>query len=109
MHEGQRGLLAVRDVGAYGFSMASNYNLRPRAAEVLVEGGAARLVRWALVKDYGKTMPYRSPEFKSFAVNGRKAGLDDFGPGDFRLTPATRGVIFAVLEKALVTLRQSAA
>jgi diaminopimelate decarboxylase len=38
-------LLAVRDAGAYGFSMASNYNLRPRPAEALVEDGAARLVR----------------------------------------------------------------
>ena len=32
-------LLAVRDAGAYGFAMASNYNFRPRAAEVLVEAG----------------------------------------------------------------------
>ena len=31
--------------GAYGFSMSSQYNSRPRAAEVLVEGGRARLVR----------------------------------------------------------------
>jgi diaminopimelate decarboxylase len=38
-------LVAVRDAGAYGFSMASNYNLRPRPAEVLVEAGAARLTR----------------------------------------------------------------
>ncbi len=38
-------LLALLDVGAYGFSMSSNYNLRPRAAEVLVEGDAARLIR----------------------------------------------------------------
>jgi diaminopimelate decarboxylase len=38
-------LLAVRDAGAYGFSMASNYNLRPRPAEVLAEAGALRLVR----------------------------------------------------------------
>ena len=38
-------LLAVRDAGAYGFSMASNYNLRPRAAEVLAEAGEARLIR----------------------------------------------------------------
>jgi diaminopimelate decarboxylase len=38
-------LLAVRDVGAYGFSMASNYNMRPRAPEVLLEKGRARLVR----------------------------------------------------------------
>jgi diaminopimelate decarboxylase len=38
-------VLAVRDVGAYSFVMASNYNFRPRPAEVLVEGGRARLVR----------------------------------------------------------------
>jgi diaminopimelate decarboxylase len=38
-------LLAVRDTGAYGFVMSSNYNLRPRAAEVLVDSGAARLIR----------------------------------------------------------------
>jgi diaminopimelate decarboxylase len=31
-------LLAVCSVGAYGFSMSSNYNARPRAAEVLVDG-----------------------------------------------------------------------
>jgi diaminopimelate decarboxylase len=31
-------LLAVRSAGAYGFVMASNYNSRPRAAEVLVDG-----------------------------------------------------------------------
>jgi sialate O-acetylesterase len=42
---------------------------------------AARLVRWALVKDYGQKFPYRSPEFKSMAVNGGKATitLDLFG------------------------------
>ena len=38
-------LLAVRDAGAYGFSMASNYNMRPRAAEALVQDGAVRLTR----------------------------------------------------------------
>lgn len=38
-------LLAVRDAGAYAFAMASNYNLRPRAAEAMVEDGALRLVR----------------------------------------------------------------
>lgn len=31
-------LLAVRTAGAYGYSMASNYNARPRAAEVIVDG-----------------------------------------------------------------------
>jgi diaminopimelate decarboxylase len=38
-------LVAIRDAGAYGFVMASNYNFRPRAAEVLVEGGGFRVVR----------------------------------------------------------------
>jgi diaminopimelate decarboxylase len=38
-------LLAVGDAGAYGFAMASNYNFRPRAAEVLVENGSFRIVR----------------------------------------------------------------
>lgn len=37
--------LAVLDAGAYGSSMASNYNLRPRPAEVVVSGGEAFLVR----------------------------------------------------------------
>ncbi|MDR0622158.1 MAG: diaminopimelate decarboxylase [Deltaproteobacteria bacterium] len=39
------GLLAVKSAGAYGFTMSSNYNARPRAAEVLVEGDAYRVVR----------------------------------------------------------------
>ncbi|WP_374090354.1 diaminopimelate decarboxylase [Methylomicrobium lacus] len=38
-------LLAVRSSGAYGFSMSSNYNSRPRAAEVLVDGGDTHLIR----------------------------------------------------------------
>jgi diaminopimelate decarboxylase len=38
-------LLAVRDAGAYGFVMSSNYNMRPRAAEALIEEGRVRLVR----------------------------------------------------------------
>ena len=39
-------LLAVRDAGAYGFAMSSNYNFRPRAAEVLVSRGSFRTIRW---------------------------------------------------------------
>lgn len=38
-------LLAVFGAGAYGFTMSSNYNARPRAAEVLVDGPAATLAR----------------------------------------------------------------
>ena len=42
---GEGDLLAVLDAGAYGMSLASNYNTRPRPAEVLVEGKRARLIR----------------------------------------------------------------
>lgn len=38
-------VLAVLKAGAYGFSMSSQYNSRPRAAEVLVSGAGSRLVR----------------------------------------------------------------
>jgi diaminopimelate decarboxylase len=38
-------LLAIMDAGAYGMTMASNYNSQPRPAEVVVEGGAARVAR----------------------------------------------------------------
>lgn len=38
-------LLAVMDAGAYGFSMSSNYNSRPRAAEVLVDDEQVTLIR----------------------------------------------------------------
>ncbi|MFP5400215.1 MAG: diaminopimelate decarboxylase [Gammaproteobacteria bacterium] len=38
-------MLAVLSAGAYGMVMASNYNSRPRAAEVMVDGGHAHLVR----------------------------------------------------------------
>jgi diaminopimelate decarboxylase len=37
--------LAVCDAGAYGFVQSSNYNSRPRAPEVLVEGGGYRVIR----------------------------------------------------------------
>ena len=42
---------------------------------------AARLVRWALAKDYGIQIPYHSPEFKSIAITGNHARvtLDCFG------------------------------
>lgn len=38
-------LLAVRSSGAYGFTMSSNYNTRPRAAEIMVDGNRAQIVR----------------------------------------------------------------
>ena len=38
-------LIAIHSAGAYGFTMASNYNTRGRAAEVALEAGAAHLIR----------------------------------------------------------------
>ena len=38
-------LLAVRSAGAYGFTMSSNYNSRPRAAEVMVDGVQVHVIR----------------------------------------------------------------
>jgi len=43
VHEGD--LLAVLNAGAYGFAMSSQYNARPRGAEVLVKYGKVTLVR----------------------------------------------------------------
>ncbi len=38
-------LLAIKNAGAYGYSMASNYNSRLRPAEVLIWNGTAQLIR----------------------------------------------------------------
>ena len=38
-------LLAIMTAGAYGFTMASNYNSRPRACEVMVKGGTFKVIR----------------------------------------------------------------
>lgn len=38
-------LLAVMNAGAYGFTMSSNYNTRPRAAEIMVSGDMAQVIR----------------------------------------------------------------
>jgi diaminopimelate decarboxylase len=43
VNEGE--LLAILDAGAYGMALASNYNTRGRAAEVLVDGKSAKLIR----------------------------------------------------------------
>jgi diaminopimelate decarboxylase len=39
------GLLAILDAGAYGMVLSSNYNTRPRPAEVLVTGKSAKVIR----------------------------------------------------------------
>lgn len=56
-------LIATFSAGAYGMVMASNYNTRPRAAEVLVDGRAARVVR-------------RRETFEDL-VGPERTGLDD--------------------------------
>ena len=38
-------LLAILDAGAYGMALASNYNTRPRPAEILVSGKSAKVIR----------------------------------------------------------------
>jgi len=44
-HLEEGGLLAILDAGAYGMVLASNYNTRPRPAEVLVSGKSVKLIR----------------------------------------------------------------
>ncbi|HOI84257.1 MAG TPA: diaminopimelate decarboxylase, partial [Campylobacterales bacterium] len=38
-------LVVIKSAGSYGFSMSSNYNSRPRTAEVAVEDGKHRIIR----------------------------------------------------------------
>ena len=38
-------LIAVKDAGAYGFVMASNYNSRPKACEILIDGDQSKIIR----------------------------------------------------------------
>jgi len=46
LHEVREGdILAIKNAGAYGFAMASNYNSRFRPAEVLIVNGEAKLIR----------------------------------------------------------------
>ena len=44
-HVDEGDLLAILDAGAYGMALASNYNSRPRPAEVLVDGKSVKLIR----------------------------------------------------------------
>jgi len=54
--------LAILDAGAYGFAMSSNYNLRPRPAEVVIEDGIFKVVREAeteaelVAREFGKAL-----------------------------------------------------
>ena len=59
---------------------------------------AARLVRWALVKDYGLKFAYRSPEFSKLEINGDKAAVTFglFGSSALRPFDVLDAVGFAV-------------
>ena len=60
-------LLAVMSAGAYGFSMSSNYNTRPRAAEVMVSGNRFEVVRGReTVREI-----FRAERTASFLLRGR--------------------------------------
>ncbi len=76
-------LLAIMSAGAYGFTMASNYNSRPLPAEILVRGGDAKLIRkrqtWEdLIKDERRWIaPGGSGERRRPACEFRRlAGID---------------------------------
>jgi diaminopimelate decarboxylase len=58
-------LLVVRSAGAYGFAMSSNYNTRPRAAELLVDGATVHVARrretWADLVRGERPLPSPAP------------------------------------------------
>ena len=41
----EKDLMAICDVGAYGMSLSSNYNLRPKAVELLIKGSKINVIR----------------------------------------------------------------
>ena len=41
----EKDLVAICDVGAYGMSLSSNYNLRPKAVELLIKGSKINIIR----------------------------------------------------------------
>ena len=41
----ERDLIAICDVGAYGMSLSSNYNLRPKPIELLIQGSKIKVIR----------------------------------------------------------------
>ena len=41
----EKDLIAICDVGAYGMSLSSNYNLRPKPVELLIKGSKIKVIR----------------------------------------------------------------
>ena len=78
LREAQTKAMALPNTGqAVVIDLGEGKDIHPRNKHDV----AARLVRWALAKDYGMKLPYRSPEFKGHTVTGNKATvtLDCFG------------------------------
>jgi diaminopimelate decarboxylase len=93
-------LLAVRNVGAYGFSMASNYNGRPRPAEVMVETGRVHLIRkreeyWDLIRDESIPPPFApigiQDKVRHCARSEIELGTEPDSPADRPLSPTNPG------------------
>ncbi len=78
LREAQTRTLALPNTGqAVIVDLGEGRDIHPRNKHDV----AARLVRWALVQDYGLKFPHRSPEFKSLSIDGAKARVtfDCFG------------------------------
>ncbi len=78
LREAQTQTMKLPDTGqAVIIDLGEGKDIHPRNKHDV----AARLVRWALVKDYGINLPYRSPEYKSMTTNANKITitLDMFG------------------------------
>ncbi|MEI8290091.1 MAG: sialate O-acetylesterase [Verrucomicrobiota bacterium] len=78
LREAQTRTLQLTNTGqAVIIDLGEGKNIHPRNKHDV----AARLVRWALVKDYGMKLPYRSPELKSLAISSNQAvvTLECFG------------------------------
>ena len=78
LREAQTNTMQLKNTGqAVIIDVGEGNDIHPKNKQAV----AARLVRWALVKDYGMALPYRSPEFKMLTIEGNKATvtLDCFG------------------------------
>jgi len=94
LRESQTRTLSLPNTGqAVIIDVGEGKNIHPKDKHDV----AARLVRWALVKDYGFKLPYHSPEFKSLEIKGGKAvvTLDCFG-SSLRTFDVAEAVGFAV-------------
>ena len=94
LREAQTKTLALTNTGqAVIIDLGEGKNIHPKNKHDV----AARLVRWALVKDYGFEFPYRSPAFKSMQIKDGKVlvRFDCFG-SKLRTTGLNEAVGFAV-------------